>query len=139
MKAVVNATPLIVLSLIDQFDLLRRLFDEILVPPAVYHEVAVQGRNHPGAAALAAADWIQIRAPQSTSTIEPILLGLDIGELQVLLLACEVTPDWEPGSTSGQSRARVLYCGGELDRAASDREWTMASGPRPRGVRNGDC
>ena len=43
MKAVVNATPLIALSLIDQFDLLRRLFDEILVP------LGIRYRGAPGA------------------------------------------------------------------------------------------
>ena len=36
MKAVVNATPLIALALLDQLDLLRVIFDEIIVPTAVY-------------------------------------------------------------------------------------------------------
>ena len=56
MKVVVNATPLIALALVGQLDLLARLFDEVLVPPAVYHEVVVQGHNYPGAADLARAD-----------------------------------------------------------------------------------
>ncbi len=94
MKVVVNATPLIALSLIGQLDLLRRLFDEVLTAPAVYHEVVTQGGDQPGAAALAAAHWVQVQAPMSVPTIEPLLLGLDLGELQVLLLAREVNPDW---------------------------------------------
>jgi len=30
----------------------------------------------------------------SELTIEPMLMGLDLGELQVLLLANEIKPDW---------------------------------------------
>ncbi len=39
MIVVVNATPLIALALIDRLNLLQRLFDDVLVPFAVYQEV----------------------------------------------------------------------------------------------------
>jgi predicted nucleic acid-binding protein len=53
-KVVVNATPLIALSLVNQLELLlNQLFDEVLVPPAVYHEVVIQGAGQPGASELA--------------------------------------------------------------------------------------
>lgn len=94
MKVVVNATPLIALSLINQQELLNELFDEVLVPSAVYQEVVIQGAGQPGAAELASITWIQVQAPSTSSTIEPLLLGLDTGELQVLLLAQEVQADW---------------------------------------------
>lgn len=94
MKVVVNATPLIALSLINQLELLNELFDEVLVPSAVYQEVVIQGAGQPGAAELASITWIQVQAPSTSSTIEPLLLGLDTGELQVLLLAQEVQADW---------------------------------------------
>ena len=41
MKIVVNATPLIALSLINQLELLNQLFDEVIVPSAVYQEVVL--------------------------------------------------------------------------------------------------
>lgn len=94
MKVVVNATPLIALSLISRLELLRHLFTEVLVPPAVYEEVAIRGAGQPAAAALASADWVQVQSPEASPTLEPLLLGLDSGELQVLLLAREVQPDW---------------------------------------------
>jgi len=94
MTVVVNATPLIALSLLNSVHLLRELFDEVVVPSLVYHEVAVQGRGRPGADAVAAADWLVVRAPSSTPTVEPLLLGLDAGELQVLLLGRELAADW---------------------------------------------
>jgi predicted nucleic acid-binding protein len=93
-KAVVDSTPLIALSLIDQLHLLSQLFDEVLVPPAVYEEVVTQGIDRPGATALANCPWIQVQAPRASAILEPMLLGLDAGETQVLLLAREVQPDW---------------------------------------------
>jgi predicted nucleic acid-binding protein len=83
-KVVVNATPLIALSLINQLELLNELFDEVLVPSAMYQEVVIQGAGQPGAAELASITWIQVQAPSTSSTIEPLLLGLDTGELQAI-------------------------------------------------------
>jgi predicted nucleic acid-binding protein len=94
MRVVVNATPLIALALLDRLELLRQMFDEILLPAAVYDEVVVKGAGRPGADAVGQADWLQVVSPQATSTIEPMLLGLDAGEMDVLLLAREQEPDW---------------------------------------------
>ena len=40
---VVNATPLIALSLIDRLDLLRTMFGEVVVPSDVFDEAATLG------------------------------------------------------------------------------------------------
>jgi predicted nucleic acid-binding protein len=94
MKVVVNATPLIALSLVGQLSLLHEMFDEVIVPTAVYEEVVTRGHGRPGASELAQADWLQVMPFQGALTIEPMLLGLDAGELSVLLLARELQPDW---------------------------------------------
>lgn len=94
MKVVVNATPLIALALIERLDLLERMFAQVFVPTAVYEEVAVIGRGRAGAEAIARATWLRVTAPKAVPTIEPLLLGLDEGEMQVLLLAREIGPDW---------------------------------------------
>jgi predicted nucleic acid-binding protein len=60
MRVVVNATPLIALALLDRLELLRQMFDEILVPAAVYEEVVVKGAGRPGADAVGRADWLQV-------------------------------------------------------------------------------
>jgi hypothetical protein len=58
-KVVVNATPLIALSLVERLDLLPQMFSEVLVPSAVYEEVVVQGRDKPGGRAFTGyhGDW----------------------------------------------------------------------------------
>lgn len=94
MKVVVNATPLIGLALINRLELLPALFEDVIVPHAVYEEVALHGSGRAGATALTQATWVQVREPDTTPTIEPLLLGLDAGELQVLLLARSLEPDW---------------------------------------------
>jgi predicted nucleic acid-binding protein len=94
MRAIVNATPLIALALVDRLDLLPRIFGEIIVPTTVYDEVIGQGLERPGAQAIAQAQWLQVMAPTTVSTVEPLLLGLDRGELDVLVLAQEQDPDW---------------------------------------------
>jgi predicted nucleic acid-binding protein len=93
MKIIVNATPLIALAIVEQLDLLHQLFDEVIIPSAVYHEVVTQGGDRPGPQ-LVKADWLQVMTPVTTSPIEPLLLGLDAGEMEVLLLALQLQPDW---------------------------------------------
>ncbi len=94
MKAVVNATPLISLALLGRLSLLNEMFDEVIVPRTVYEEV-VEGRaGRPGADALAEAEWLNVVSADVSLTIEPLLLGLDAGELEVLLLARQIEPDW---------------------------------------------
>ena len=94
MKAVVNATPLICLALLDRLSLLNEMFDEVIVPQSVYAEVIQGGAGKPGADALAKADWLRVVSAEASITIEPLLLGLGAGELEVLLLARQIEPDW---------------------------------------------
>ena len=94
MNAIVNATPLIALARIDRLDLLRSLFNDVIVPDAVYTEVVARGARKPGAAALLRTPWLQVVPSPVSTPIEPFLTGLDIGEIAVLLLARQIKPDW---------------------------------------------
>lgn len=94
MKVVVNATPLISLALLGRLSLLKQMFEEVIVPLAVHEEVVVHGVGRPGSEALAAADWLTVIPIDASMANEPLLLGLDAGELEVLLLARQITPDW---------------------------------------------
>ena len=93
MKVIVNATPLIALALIDRLHLLEEIFDEIIVPSAVYEEVVSRGAGKPGAEKVASMDWI-IMQPDMQPGIDPYLFGLDAGETEVLMLAHQIQPDW---------------------------------------------
>jgi len=54
--------------------------------------VATPGK--PGADAIVQAKWLKFVSVDVSITIEPLLLGLDAGELEVLLLARQIAPDW---------------------------------------------
>lgn len=54
-----NTTPLIALSLVDQLPILRELYREVLIPPAVHKEV-VRGGGRAGAAELKGSAWIRV-------------------------------------------------------------------------------
>jgi predicted nucleic acid-binding protein len=71
MKVIVNATPLIGLAVVNQLNLLRQIFDHIIVPTTVYEEVIGQGWNRPGAQRIADAEWLQVVSPTAVSTMEP--------------------------------------------------------------------
>lgn len=94
MRAIVNATPLIALAAIGRLHLLQDLFDEVIVPQAVYREVAVAGADKPDADTWAAAHWLRVMSPDQEAALDALLLGLDAGEMEVLLLARQIMPDW---------------------------------------------
>lgn len=94
MRVIVNATPLVAFALLERLDLLHRMFDEVIVPATVYAETVTQAANRPGATTIARADWLQVVSAKVVPTIEPMLLGLDAGEIEVLLLAHDMHPDW---------------------------------------------
>lgn len=94
MKVIVNATPLIALSSINQLNLLHQLFEEVIIPEIVYHEAVVKGINKIGANELVNANWVSIQSVPPTNPINPLLLGLDQGELDVIQLGLLINPDW---------------------------------------------
>ena len=60
MIVVSDSSPLIALARISRLDLLRSLYERILIPAEVHHEVTVAGRELPGGREVRMADWIQV-------------------------------------------------------------------------------
>jgi uncharacterized protein len=85
-KVVSDTGPLIALAQIDQFDLLRRLFVEIIIPPAVRAEI----QDGISVAALTAADWIAVQSAQDTLATQLLREELDAGESAAIILATEL-------------------------------------------------
>jgi len=106
MRAVVNATPLIALAAIGRLHLLQDLFDEVIVPQAVWRAVVAAGADKPDADTWAAAPWLPVMRAEQEAVLDALLLGLDAGEMEVLLLARRIAPD------------RVLIDGRQARRAA---------------------
>jgi hypothetical protein len=59
LKVVSNSTPLIALSLINRFDILKDFFGSIVIPDAVYVEVVEDEKSRPGSDEVVKAEWIR--------------------------------------------------------------------------------
>lgn len=90
MKPIVaDAGPLIGLARTDRLDLLRRLYQHIVIPPAVHRELAI-GSRRPGATALAsavAAKWVSVQSVVSRHVVLELSKLLDDGEAEAIALA----------------------------------------------------
>ena len=89
---VVNSTPIIALTLLDQLDPFRNLYGRVLIPPAVYDEVLAGGPGRPGGAQLEAATWIE-RVKLKDPSRADLISDLDRGEAEVTALAQEAGVD----------------------------------------------
>ncbi|NJN20154.1 MAG: DUF3368 domain-containing protein [Leptolyngbya sp. RL_3_1] len=94
MKAVVNATPLIALALTGHLELLQHLFSAVYVPQSVYDEVVTRGGDRPGSTLVKNVPWLTLQTPAQTSPIPVALMGLDLGEQDVILLGQDLNADW---------------------------------------------
>jgi len=89
---VVNTTPIIALALIGQLELLRHLYGEVVIPPAVEAEVLAGDPGSTGAAELQRAHWIQTVSMQDPRRAD-LLSDLDRGEAEVIALAQELNAE----------------------------------------------
>jgi predicted nucleic acid-binding protein len=90
MPAVVSdSSPLVYLTRLGRFDLLRVLYQQVLVPPAVWREVAVEGAGLAEAESVKQAvtdGWLVVeKVPEEK--VEPSLSELGDGERDAILLA----------------------------------------------------
>jgi predicted nucleic acid-binding protein len=96
MAAVVSdSSVLIGLAAIRQFGLLPLLYDEVLVPDAVWREVASSPPDSPGsteATAACAAGWLNAAAAINRPLVTQLEATLDPGEAEAIALAVEREP-----------------------------------------------
>ena len=86
---VADAGPLIALARIEHLELLRQRYGEILIPPAVFTELALESQR-PGTALLKQAvlsGWLQVVEVSHSNDYSRLTLLLDVGEAEAILLA----------------------------------------------------
>jgi predicted nucleic acid-binding protein len=85
-----NAGPLITLATLGRLDLLKALFGQVVIPPAVYEEVVVRGSGEPGSREVEEAAWIRTRQVTDRLAVQLLRETLDAGESEALVLAQEL-------------------------------------------------
>lgn len=92
MIVVSDTTPLHYLILIDEVELLPRLFDEIIIPAIVFYELQADKTPQKIKNYLTEIPkWLSVRP--STGIIDKELEGIDPGEREAILLAEDLTAD----------------------------------------------
>ena len=87
-----DSSPLRCLWALSLLHLLPRLFDRILIPPAVGRELAMPLSTLP-AIPLEQVDWLEVVAPKDGPVLSMLRSLLDPGEAEALALAIEVGAD----------------------------------------------
>lgn len=92
MTAVADSSPLVILSKLECFELLNRLFPRVYISTEVHHEVVVAGAGLPGASEISRAHWIEVRGLVNAASLpaDQRQYGLGAGEMSTILLAKEL-------------------------------------------------
>ena len=94
--AVSNSSPLIGLSIVGHLEVLRELYDEVWIPPAVRREVVEAGSGRSGSPevdAAVAAGWMFVGAPPEEQLVARLRRDLDPGESEAIALALTTRAD----------------------------------------------
>lgn len=91
-RAIVNSTPLIALAKCDCLELLHAMYDEVIIPEAVFHEVCVED-DIASRAVRKSLDWIIVKKIQHPENKKYYRTRLHDGEVEVMILAQEIHAD----------------------------------------------
>jgi predicted nucleic acid-binding protein len=93
MIVVSDTSPITNLAAIGQLDLLRELYGNLVIPTAVYNEMAGVNKLVPGAIEVQTLAWIQTQAVtnyQQVTQIQASQNNIDLGEAEAHALALEL-------------------------------------------------
>ena len=90
MIVVSNTSPIVNLATVGRLELLRQLYGTVLIPQAVYYEIAVVGAGLPGTVEVDAFDWIETHQVRDRVRVTSLQLEVDEGEAEAIALAAEL-------------------------------------------------
>ena len=88
-----NTSPITNLAAVGQLDLLRQLYEKVLIPQAVYRELTDGDGRQPGAIEVQTLGWIETRAVADRVLVTALQTELDEGEAEAIALAKELAAD----------------------------------------------
>jgi len=84
-----DTSPILNLSRIGRLDLLPRLYQRVLVPPAVASELTASAEDLPSAPNLLALPWLSVENVIDIIRVRALRTELDAGEAETIVLALE--------------------------------------------------
>ncbi len=91
-KVIVNSTPLIVLCGIGKLNILKEMYEEIIIPSAVFREVTAKD-DSACIQIRSAGGWIRVEQIRDHSEKKMYKAKLHAGEVEVMILAQEKRAD----------------------------------------------
>ena len=85
-----DSSPVISFARAKKLHLIQKVCNEIIIPPAVYDEIVVRGKDKPGAAEIKKASWISVQKPKNQIEVEKLGRQFDWGESEAIILAEEL-------------------------------------------------
>ncbi len=93
MIVVSDTSPIANLAVVGQLDLLRQLYGQVIIPPAVLAEIKRIGPEHSAVRAIETAAWITTQPVVNQTAVASLKLELDEGEAEAIALALELSAD----------------------------------------------
>ncbi|NEP44212.1 MAG: DUF3368 domain-containing protein, partial [Okeania sp. SIO2H7] len=90
MIVVSDTSPITNLAAVGLLELLHALYDRVIIPQAVYDEMASLGYQVPGTVEVQTFGWIESRAVSDRQRVEELQVDLDLGEAEAIILALEL-------------------------------------------------
>ena len=88
-KVIVNTTPIIALASVGQLNLLKKIYEEIIIPEAVDNEIM----SEPAKTLVSTSNWIRVEKIKGITQKNSFSARLHEGEVEVILLAQELNAD----------------------------------------------
>ncbi len=111
-KVVSDSSTLIHLARIGRLALLREMFGAIIIPPAVWQEVVIEGKGRAGAEEVRIGQntgWIQVVNVANEPLMRILKRELDNGEAEAIALAVEMEADLLLIDEADGRRIATLY------------------------------
>ena len=93
MIVVSDTSPISNLILVERLDILRELFSDVIVPPAVDREIKALKALGKDIRDYEAAGWIKVSTPSDWRKVNTMKTRLDEGEAEAITLALELKCD----------------------------------------------
>jgi predicted nucleic acid-binding protein len=93
MIVVSDTSAIINLAMVGHLDLLHHLYNDVVIPVAVYREIVVQGAGKPGAIEVQTQPWFKQMSVVDTVSVSQLRVDLDDGEAEAIVLAQEISAD----------------------------------------------
>ncbi|MCL2605391.1 MAG: DUF3368 domain-containing protein [Defluviitaleaceae bacterium] len=92
-NVIINSTPIIALSSINNLRLLKELYGAVIIPTAVKDEIGAKNKSRTHNRLTMSSEWIHVQAIRNVAQKQTFKTQLHEGEVEVMILGQEISAD----------------------------------------------